>query len=128
MLHDPGPIKAGEHVAVEMIKRNAEADAWHVAYGEWARRRLYGYQSRYLRRVEEIANEIGAKSGMVIAPLLEYVNDVKPLMDFDALPDILAGFVAKLEKPEERRRFEEERRMQETRALLMDRSHEGDNK
>jgi hypothetical protein len=101
-----------------MIKTTAETDAWHVAYGQWARKRFYGYQTRYLERVKELASEIGAKSGMVVAPLMDYVNDVEPLMDFDALPDLLLEFVVKLEKPEERRRFEEERKMQQTRALL----------
>lgn len=112
------PIKAGENVTTWTARITAETDAWNVAYGQWVRKRLYGYQQRYLARVKGIANEIGAKSGMVVAPLMEYVNDPEPLIDFDALPDILSGFVAKLEKPEERLRFEQERKMQQTRALI----------
>jgi hypothetical protein len=116
-LHNPGPIKAGEDVGTEMIKRTTEAHTWTVAHGEWARKRLYGYQTRYIEKVGKLANEIGAESGMVMAPLMLYVKDVKPLIDFDALPDLLLEFVVKLEKPEERRRLEEKRKMQEKLAL-----------
>jgi hypothetical protein len=115
-LSNYGPPRGD--IATEMAKINAETDSWHVAYGQWARKRLYGYETRYLGRVKEIAGEIGAQSGMVVAHLMEYVNNVEPLMDFDALPDLLSEFVAKLEKPEERRRLEEERKMQQARALL----------
>lgn len=122
-LRNPGPIKAGEDLATEMAKRTADVNAWHVAYGEWARKRLYGYQAHYLEGVKKVANEIGAESGIVVAPLMRYIADVKPNIDFDALPDLLLEFLIELEKPEEARRLEAERKMQEKQALLTDKSN-----
>lgn len=74
-------------------------DDWTGEYAEWARRMIYRYRSDFAPRVRDIANKIGANTGMVVVSLEPYCSDVRPGHDFDVLLDTLLGFVAKLEDP-----------------------------
>lgn len=76
---------------------------WTGEYAEWARRMIYRYRSDFAPRVRDIANTIGANTGMVVVSLEPYCSDVRPGHDFDVLLDTLLGFVAKLEDPSAKR-------------------------
>lgn len=102
-LQNTAPMKTGEDPKAWTAQMLSDSTVWTGEYAEWARKLVYRFRRDFAGRVKEVANALGATTGMVVAPLEPYTSDVRPGDDFQQLLNLLSNFVIQLEIAESER-------------------------